>query len=66
MGAMSILQQIDAALKGKKTYIVMLAGILAAVAAYVTGEATLVQAGQMLLIALGLGGLRSGVANKTP
>lgn len=61
---MDILAQIGAWLKGKKTYIVMLAALLGAVAGYASGEITLVQAIEAVLAALGLGALRSGVANK--
>ena len=59
---MGILQKIELWLQGKKTYLVMIAAILGAIAAYSTGDMTLIQALEAIMAALGLGALRSGVA----
>lgn len=47
---------------GKKTYIVSLGVILAAVGGYLTGEMTLAETVTTALAGLGLGTLRMGVA----
>jgi hypothetical protein len=59
---MDLLAKIGAWLQGKKTYLVMIAAILGAIAGYATGELTVVQMIQAIMAALGLGALRSGVA----
>jgi hypothetical protein len=49
-------------LKGKKTYIVAAALVLTALSGFVTGDVTLAQAVDQVLIGLGIGTLRAGVA----
>lgn len=49
-------------LDGNKTYIVALSIVVGAVAAFVQGEVTLVEAVAGVLNGLGLGALRAGVA----
>ncbi len=49
-------------LDGKKTYIVMLGGILAAIGGYLTGDMSLAEAVILGVNSLGLGALRAGVA----
>lgn len=56
------MNQINEWLSGKKTYIVALAGILAAIAAYASGELDLAQTIQAVLASLGLSTLRAGVS----
>lgn len=48
-------------LAGKKTYLVMALGILAAVVGLANGKLTLAEAATAVLGALGLGSLRAGV-----
>lgn len=50
-------------LKGKKTYIVAILGIVGAVASYLTGDVTAAQAFQAVLSALLAMGVRNGIAN---
>ena len=49
-------------LSGKKTYVAGIIGILGALAAYLTGEASLADAGQLLLTAVLGMTVRAGVA----
>lgn len=58
---MGMLGNIEAGLQGKKAYIVMIAAIIGAICAYITGNMTLVQAIEAILAALGLGAMRSAV-----
>ena len=51
-------------LKGKKTYSLVIAGILAAMAGYLSGEMTVAQTVEAVLIALGLATLRHGVSTE--
>jgi len=51
-------------LSGKKTYIVMIMGVLGAVASYLMGDLTLMEAFPIILGSLGLGTLRAGIAKK--
>ena len=51
-------------LQGKKTYSVVIAGILAAAAGWLTGELSLAQAIEAVLIALGIAGIRHGVTTE--
>lgn len=46
---------------GKKTYSVVIAGILAAAAGYLTGELTVAQTVEAVLIALGFATVRHGI-----
>lgn len=48
-------------LKGKKTYIVAALAVVSAGAAYVTGDATAAQAGQMVLTAVLAATMRHGI-----
>lgn len=48
-------------LKGKKTYLVALGGLLGAAGAYLTGQASIVEAILIGLNSLGLASLRAGV-----
>lgn len=48
-------------LKGKKTYVVALGGLLGAVGAYLTGQVSLVEAILVGVNSLGLASLRAGV-----
>ena len=50
-------------LKGKKTYLVCVAGILAAVIGYLNGEISMAQAIEAIFIAIGGITLRAGVKN---
>ncbi len=49
-------------LQGKKTYSIVVAGILAAIAGYLSGELTVAQLVEAVLIALGFATLRHGVS----
>ena len=49
-------------LSGKKTYLTTAAGIVTAVAAFSRGELTLGELATAVLLALGVAGLRAGVA----
>lgn len=49
-------------LKGKKTYIIMGVIILQAVLAYLSGDVSLQEAINQVLLGTGLGALRAGVA----
>ena len=51
-------------LTGKKTYIVMLVGLVAVAGAFSMGEIDLASAINQALILLGIGGLRAGVAGQ--
>jgi len=53
-------------LQGKKTYIVAAAGILTAIAAYASGTLDATQTIEACFAALGLSGLRAGVAKNNP
>lgn len=48
-------------LSGYKTYIVILAGLMAVFAAFVSGDVTLADAINQAVLLLGFGGLRSGI-----
>lgn len=48
-------------LKGKKTYLVSLGGVLGAVAGYLTGETTVFETILIAINSLGLASLRAGV-----
>jgi len=50
-------------LKGKKTYITAAVAIITAVASYLVGDATPIQAAQLVFTALMGAFLRNGVAN---
>lgn len=50
-------------LKGYKTYIAGALGLLGAIAAYLTGDATLAQAGQLALTAILGMTVRAGISN---
>ena len=58
---MGIIAKIEAWLQGKKTYILIVGGIAAALVSYVNGELTLMQLVQALWAALTAGALRSGI-----
>lgn len=49
-------------LNGKKTYLVVLGIIAAAVGQWLTGDYTMQEAINQILVGLGIGGLRHGVA----
>lgn len=49
-------------LDGKKTYILSVAGMISAVAAWITGELNFVQAVEAFLLAASVGTLRAGVS----
>jgi len=51
-------------LEGKKTYSVVIAGILAAAAGYLTGDLTIAQTVEAVLIALGFATIRHGVTTE--
>ena len=51
-------------LKGKKTYIVVVGGVLAAIASYLQGMTDVAEVVNQILILLGVGALRIGVADK--
>ena len=59
---MGIIEKIEKWLQGKKTYLVIISGIIAAILAYLNGDMTLVQALSAIWVALGLGAVRSGVS----
>ena len=50
-------------LKGKKTYLVAIVGILSAVVAYLNGSIDVIGLGSAILQALGISALRAGVSN---
>jgi len=50
-------------LKGKKTYIVAAVGIIGAAVGYITGELTVAQTIEAILVALGGMSLRAGISN---
>lgn len=52
-------------LKGKKTYIVAAAGILAAVLAYVQDQLTTVQLAEAIFAAIAAATIRAGVTTET-
>lgn len=52
-------------LKGKKTYITAFLAVLSAVAAYLTGDATLAEAGQLAFAAIMAATVRSGIKTET-
>ena len=62
---MGIFQKIEQWLQGKKAYIVMLSGIIAALLGYLDGQLTIMQALTALWAALGLGAIRSGIGKVT-
>ena len=49
-------------LKGKKTYLIALAAIIGAIAAYANGDMTLLQMAEAIFIACGGASLRAGIA----
>lgn len=49
---------------GYRTYIIAVGAVVGAAVAFLTGEATLVEAVQTAIIGAGFGTLRAGVANK--
>lgn len=49
-------------LDGKKTYILSTAGVIAAIAGWITGELNMVQALNAAFIAGGIGTARAGIA----
>lgn len=51
-------------LKGKKTYIVVIAGLVFAVSGVITGQLTFDQAMAIIFPLLGLGTVRMGMQNK--
>ena len=51
-------------LVGKKTYIVVLGGLLVVVGGFLTGELSVAEAVNQGVLLLGVGGLRAGVAGK--
>ena len=51
-------------LEGKKTYIVMVVGLVAVWGAFLQGALTVADAVNQSVILLGIGGLRAGVASK--
>ena len=51
-------------MEGKKTYVVVVMGLVSVVGAFLLGEVSLAQAITNALELLGLGALRLGVANK--
>lgn len=53
---------IQSFLQGKKSYIVMIAGVAAALAGYATGELSLGEAITAGIGSLGIGTLRAGIA----
>ena len=57
-----MIDKIQTMLSNKKTYLVMIAGITAALAGLATGELTPAQAISGILGSLGLGTLRAGIA----
>ena len=62
---MGVIAKIEAWLQGKKTYILVIGAIVAAIVGYVEGTFTLIQAGQAIWIALFGGALRSGITKST-
>ena len=52
-------------LQGKKTYSIVVAGILAAIAGYLSGELTVAQLVEAILIALGFATVRHGISTET-
>lgn len=63
---MGIFAKIEAFLQGKKAYLVMLSGIIAAVLGYAEGQLTILQMASAIWAALGLGALRSGISKSGP
>ena len=59
-----IFEKIREFLKGKKTYLITIVGILGALIAYADGGMTFIQMAEAILAALGLSALRAGVINK--
>lgn len=63
---MGIITRIEQLLQGKKAYLVMVGGIIAAVVAYLNGDMSLMQMVGAIWTALGLGALRSGIGKSGP
>jgi VIT1/CCC1 family predicted Fe2+/Mn2+ transporter len=53
-----------AQLEGKKTYSIVIAGVLGAVAGYLAGELTVAETVTAVLTALGVASLRHGVSTE--
>jgi len=58
---MGIIAKIEAWLQGKKTYLVMVGGVIAAVVGFLNKDLSLIQLISAIWAALGLGALRSGI-----
>ena len=58
------MNKIQEMLAGKKTYLVMIAGVTAALAGLATGELTMAEAISGVIASLGLGTLRAGISKK--
>jgi hypothetical protein len=54
----------DTMLAGKKTYIVMIVGLVTVAGAFMQGQVDLAEAINQALILLGIGGIRAGVAGQ--
>ena len=63
---MGIVAKIEAWLQGKKTFILVIGGVIAAVVAYVEGQVTLTQMVAAIWTALTAGALRSGITKSSP
>ena len=57
------LSDVQAALRGKKTYLLVGAAVLTALAGWADGQETLFQAFQAVLVAIGAGSARAGIAS---
>lgn len=55
--------QLAGVLQGKKTYVAAIISVVGAVCAYLTGDATGMQAFQLVMSAVLAAGVRSGIAN---
>lgn len=49
-------------LSGKKTFITAGVGVIGALAAYLTGDASIIEAFQTIIVSLSAAGLRAGIA----
>lgn len=61
---MQIAEKFRTFLEGKKTYLTAAIALLIAVLGFATGETSLIDTLDMVLIALGLGSLRAGVTTE--
>jgi hypothetical protein len=63
---MGFIQSIEKFLQGKKAYIVMLSGVVAALLGVINGDLTMVQAISAIWASAGLGAMRSAVSKSGP